>query len=275
MGSSTQKTELDPMTQEFKGLALDAAKRVAGMEFTPYAGERVAGLDPLQQQAMAGYGALSLPSEYGIAGGVMQELATKTPEQRAAQLGQYTQQYTQNVIDPTIAAMQRQRAMEIPGEEAARIRAGAFGARGDVYQGERQGAYEAGMGQTLGQLQAQGYQGAVARMQAEDAARAAAAGQLASLGGQSLGQQMAILQGQMGAGGMQQALEQQRLDVPYMDYQMAQQFPLTQFGALATGTGQLPYGSTVTTRDPWGTAGKIMSAGADLATGGAAAGWWR
>ena len=274
MGSTTQTTKLDPITQEFKKLALEAAKGVSGMEFTPYAGERVAGFDPLQQQAMAGYGALSLPSEYGIAGGVMQELATKTPEQRAAQLGQYTQQYTQSVIDPTIAAMQRERAKAITGEEAALARAGAFGSRGDVYMGERQGEYEARMGQTIGQLQAQGYQGAVARMQAEDAARAAAAGQLASLGGQSLGQQMAILQGQMGAGGMQQALEQQRLDVPYMDYQMAQQFPLTQFSALTTGTGQLPYGSTVTTRDPWGTVGKLMGAGADLATGGATAGWW-
>lgn len=267
MGSTKQTTTLDPITQEFKGLALEAAKDVSGMEYQPYGGERVAGLSDLQSQVLGGYGALTLPSEYGVAGGVMQELATRTPEQTAAQLGQYTQQYTQNVIDPTLALMERERAKAITGDEAALARAGAFGSRGDVYMGERQGEYEALMGQTLGQMQAQGYQSAVARMQAEDAARASAAGQLAGLGGQQLQNQQAILAAQMGAGEAQRQLEQQRLDALYADFIAQQQFPLSQFSALATGAGSVPTATTTTTRDPLGAFGKILAAGGSTAMG--------
>lgn len=262
MGSTTKTTTLDPVTQEFKQLALDAAKNVAGMEYTPYTGERIAGASDLQKTALAGYGALTLPSEYTTASSALTSLATQTPEQRAAQLGQYTQQYTQNVIDPTIAAMQRQRAKDITGEQANIASAGAFGSRRDVYQGERQGEYEALMGKTIGDLQAQGYQSAVARMQAEDAARASAAGQLVGLGGQRLANQQSIYAAQMGAGDFTRQLAQQALDNLYADFLAKQQFPLTQFSTLATGTASMPTGATETTRDPLGTFGRIMTAGA-------------
>lgn len=250
MGTKTTN-KMDPAQEEFMQVVTGAAKDIYSKPYEAYTGERVAALDPMQQQAIAGYGALTLPSEYGVAGDVMTQLATRTPEERAAQLGEYTQQYTQNVIDPTIAAMERQRAQAVTGDEAALARAGAFGSRGDVYMGERQGAYEAQMGQTLGQLQAQGYQGAVARMQAEDAARASAAGQLAGLGGQQLQNQLGILGAQTAAGEMGRGYQQQMLDVPYQDYLAAQNYPLTQFGVLTGAAGAFPAGiGTETTSGP-------------------------
>ena len=67
-----------------------------------------------------------------------------------------------------MAALQRQRAQARVGEEAQAIKAGAFGGdRRSVYEGERQGAFEAQMGQTLGQMQAQGYSQAVQRAAAK------------------------------------------------------------------------------------------------------------
>lgn len=250
------------------------AGQIAGMEFTPYTGERVAGMTGLQEQALAGYGALGVPEQFGQAGSVFQEIAgmqARTPEQRAADVARYTQEYTAGVMDPTIAAMEAQRAKQRTAEAATRAKAGAFGSRGDVYRGALEGEYQVGMGQTLGQLQQQGYSQAVARQQAEDAARRAeqaqrlgAAGQLAGLGATQFQTQLAGLGAQMGAGEAQRLLGQQGLDAAYQEYLAQQQFPLTQFSALTGGASAFPAGlgtttGTTTKRDPFGSAGRLLS----------------
>jgi hypothetical protein len=260
MGTKTTTT-MDPAQAEFMQVLTGAAKDIAGTDYTPYTGERVAGMTGLQTNALEGYGGLTLPSEIRDAGGIMSQIAGRTPEQRAADISSYTQQYTQNVIDPTIAAMERQRSKDIVGEEAALIGSGAFGSRGDVFQGERAGEYDARMGQTLGQLQAQGYQSAVSRAAQEDAQRLAAAGQLAGVGGQVLQGQSGILSSQMSAGEALRGLDQQALEAAYQDYMMEQQWPLTQFGALSGAGAAFPAGIGTTTE---GGAGHTLAAIGDL-----------
>ena len=44
----------------------------------------VAGMTDLQKQALAGYGQIGVPEQFGQAGSVFQEVAGMTPEQRAA-----------------------------------------------------------------------------------------------------------------------------------------------------------------------------------------------
>jgi hypothetical protein len=56
----------------------------------------------------------------------------------------------------------------------------------------------------------------------------AAAGTLGNIGQQQFGQQMGITQGQLGAGGQQQALNQQLLNTQYQDFINQQQFPYKQ-----------------------------------------------
>jgi hypothetical protein len=56
----------------------------------------------------------------------------------------------------------------------------------------------------------------------------AAAGALGGLGQQAYGQQMGITQGQLGAGGQQQAQNQQLLNIGYQDFINQQQFPYKQ-----------------------------------------------
>lgn len=58
--------------------------------------------------------------------------------------------------------------------------------------------------------------------------RLAAAGALGGLGQQRYGQEMGITQGQLGAGGQQQALNQQLLNIGYQDFINQQQFPYKQ-----------------------------------------------
>lgn len=264
MGKSSTTTTMAPEQREFMSTVTGAARDIYGTEHQPYTGDRVAGMTGLQDTALAGYGGLTLPSELASASGYVSDFMGRTPEQSAATLADYTGQYTQNVIDPTIALMNRERQKAITGEEANIAGAGAFGSRGDVYMGERQGEYEAQLANTIGNLQAQGYQGAVARMASEDAARLGAAGQLAGLGMTGFGAQTDIAGAQMAAGEAQRLLGQQELDAIYNAYLMEQQYPLQQFGVLTGASGAFPAGLGTTTQNPsiLDTAGRILSAGA-------------
>lgn len=264
MGKSTQTqtSEMDPLQQEYmEKYIMPMAETVKGMEFTPFTGDRVAGMTDLQKQAQAGYAGLGVPEQYAQAGSVFSEIAGMTPEQRAADIAQYTQQYTAGVMDPTIAAMEAQRAKQRTQEAATRAKAGAFGSRGDVYRGALEGEYQVGMGKTLAGMQQKGYQQAVARQQAEAAQRLGAAGQLAGLGAQQFQTQLAGLGAQMGAGEAERLIGQQGLDAAYQQYMMEQQFPLTQFSALTGGSAAFPAGigtTTGSTYDPMGSAGKLL-----------------
>ena len=100
------------------------------------------------------------------------------------------------------------------------------------------------------------------RAAAEDAQRMAAAGALAGQGLQGLQSQQAILAAQTGAGEAQRLIGQQGLDAAYQQYLAKQQYPLTQFGVLTGAAGAIPkgFGTTTTTeRDPFGSAGRLMS----------------
>jgi len=264
--TQTAKAAMDPLQQKYmEQYVMPLAGKIAGSEFTPYTGERVAGMTGLQEQALAGYGALGVPEQFGQAGSVFQEIAGMTPQQRAANIAEYTQQYTSGVIDPTIAAMEQQRAKQRTAEAATRAKAGAFGSRGDVYRGALEGEYQVGMGKTLADLQQQGYQSAVARQQAEQAQRLGAAGQLAGLGSTQFQTQLAGLGAQMGAGEAQRLLGQQGLDAAYQAYLMQQQFPLTQFSTITGGAASFPAGigtTTGTTAKDAGLGGALMALGA-------------
>lgn len=278
MGSKTESTTktMDPRLAAQTDQLTSFANQLAGSQFDPYTGERVAGLSGLEQQALAGYGALNLPSEFGEVSDIYRSMATRTPQARQADIDAYTQAYTSNVIDPTMAALNRQRAQQRVGEEAQAIQAGAFGGdRRSVYEGERQGAFEAAMGQTLGGLQAQGYQQAVQRAQAEDAQRMQAAQALGGQAGTALQAQMGLLGGQMQAGALPRSLQQQGLEAAYQEYLRQYEDPFRKFGVLQGTQQVMPQGygtTTKTTRDPMGQLGQALGAAASIYSGGATLG---
>jgi hypothetical protein len=262
MGTTkTQKSTMDPIQEEFlTQTLLPFAKDIAGRDFTPYTGSRVAGLTGLQRAALSGYGDLSLPSELGEAANIYRGMATQTPEQRAADINAYTQQYTQNIIDPTMARMERQREERMV--DLAQRRGKAFGNTAfETRAGAELGAYDVGMAETLGQLQAQGYQSAMARKAAEDAQRMQAAGALAGTGMTGLQAQQGILGAQMGAGEAERALSQADLDAAYQNYLMAQQYPLQQFGVLSGASSAFPAGIGTVTETTGGLGPALQAAG--------------
>lgn len=87
MGSkSTTETKLPEFQQQFlEETVLPYATGIAEREFTPYEGERVAGMTPLQQQAMAGYGALDMGQDlYDQAASTYGDLANFQMQQMQA-----------------------------------------------------------------------------------------------------------------------------------------------------------------------------------------------
>lgn len=86
MGSSKTESKMPEFQQEFlEQTVLPYATSIAEREFTPYEGERVAGMTPLQQQAMAGYGALDMGQDlYDQAASTYGDLANFQMQQMQA-----------------------------------------------------------------------------------------------------------------------------------------------------------------------------------------------
>lgn len=271
MGKKTTTKEMPEFQKAFlTNTLMPFAEDIKNTEFDAYTGDRVAGLSDLEQQAMTGYGALTLPSEIQAASGIFSDMANRTPAQRAADIGEYTNQFTSNVVDPTVNRMLRERAQARVGEDANMIARGAFGgARRDLYEGERQGSFEANMGQTIGNLQSQGYLGAVQRANAEDMSRMNAAKSMLGAGISGLGAQTDILGRQLAAGGLERGVDQAGLDAEYQEFLRQYADPLRKFGVLTGAAGAIPTGyGTTTEKDPMGTVGKLLEAGGALGTGG-------
>jgi hypothetical protein len=272
--TETQSKTMDPRLAAQTDQLTNFANQLANSQFEQYGGQRVAGLSGLEQQALSGYGALTLPSEFQEVSDIYRGMATRTPQDRQSDIDAYTQAYTSNVIDPTMAALNRQRAQQRVGEEAQAIQAGAFGGdRRSVYEGERQGAFEAAMGQTLGGLQAQGYQQAVNRANLEDQMKMGAAQALGGQAGTALQAQMGLLGGQMQAGALPRSLEQQDLEAAYQEYIRGYEDPFRKFGVLQGTQSVMPQGygtTTTTTKDPMGQFGGLMQGAGSLFKGYAA-----
>ena len=254
MGSTTKTTEYIDNTTEasmpkfqedyIRNVVLPKATEIGNAEYDPYSGDRVAGMNPLEEKAMLGYGELDMGTDaYLAAGDVYSGLAGRTPQDQAAQIAQYQNQFTSGVIDPTMAAMERQRGKDIVGEQGQITGANAFGnSRRDVFQGERAGEYDARMGQTLAQLNQQGLQYGTGRAAAEDQLRMQAAGSMAGNAGSALKSTMAGLGSQLTAGSVGRGMDQAELDAAYEEYLMSMQYPLTQLTALQGGAASIPAG---------------------------------
>ena len=240
--TKTTTSKMDPIQQQFiEETLLPFAQEISGTPYETFEGERVAGFTPTQQRALYGYGQLSLPSELATASGVVQDVATMTPEELSAQRAQYAQEYTDLIMDPTRRRLKREQDIARSTEAGQMTRAlggAGFGStRRGIAEGEREAARDVAMGELEARIAGQGLDYGTQRLMSDIGLRTGAAGQLAGLGMTGLGAEIDILGRQMGAGEAERALEQARLDVPYEDYLAAMQYPLTQFGVL-TGAGQ-------------------------------------
>jgi len=213
MGSGSQTTtskatipgELKPL---YRAIG-DVGTRVAEQPFTPYTGDFVAGVSETSMAAQPYY------EQMGA-------LAGLTPAEYQSRIQQNLSGFTTNVVDPALAAAQRQRDISRMQEQSDIARAGAFGnIRRGVVEAESQAAYDIGLNQLTADLMRQGYDQAAAQTMAQMEMGLGAAG--AAAGG---------LQ-QLGA--LQQTTEQAALEADYNEFLRQQGYDVGLLSALTGG----------------------------------------
>lgn len=280
-GASTTTAEIPEWQKQQQQEVFQAAKGLAGTPFVPYTGPRVAGFNPDQlRQFQATRGLFETGMQYDPLTGI-QELAQREAPQigqvgslLGADIGAYQSPYTQQVIDQSMADIQRQADIARGQAQSRAIGAGAFGgSRSALLETESQRPYIEQQARTAAGLRESGFQQAqraaesdIARQQQmamfapelELRARQQQAGLLGGVGAE----QMARL-GQLGQiGQQQQLLQQQALGVPYQEFQRALGYGPQQLGLLQAGLGTPLVGQT--TQQKTGT-GDILGTAAQLA----------
>jgi hypothetical protein len=236
---------------------LGKTEALTGTPYQAYGGERIAGFTPMQQQAFQSVANLQ-PSQQlgvgtqiaGLAGlqglGASQQYAQQATSPGSMQA--YMSPYTNLALEPQMREAARRSAMEGQQAQAMAAQRGAFGgSRSAIMEAERQ--------RNLGQLQSDIY-GRGMQTAFEQARQAQqfgadlglrgaatglqAAGQLGQLGQTQFGQQKDVIQGQLSAGEQQRALEQQRLQQAYQDFQAQRQYPYQQLSFMSDMLRGLP-----------------------------------
>ena len=280
-GKQTQSVSLPAYQEEQARELFQAGKSLAGTPFVPYTGPRVAGFNPDQlQQFQATRGLFETGMQYdpltGLQGLAQQEAPQigQVGSLLGADIGAYQSPYQQQVIDQSMADIQRQADMARTRAQSSAIGAGAFGgSRATLLEGESQRPYIEQQARTAAGLRESGFQQAqraaesdIARQQqmamfAPELELRARQQQAGLLGGVGMEQQARL--GQLGQiGQQQQQLQQMGLQAPYEEFQRALGYGPQQFGLLAAGQG-VPT-PTTTTQQKTGT-GDILGTAAQLA----------
>ena len=214
---TTQTVELPEWARPYAKDTLAKGAALTDINKNPYqqyGGERIAGFQPLQQQAFKTVGGM----DAGPAG-------------FQAGIGQYMSPYMQNVVDIEKREAGRQAGIAGTQQQAQATQAGAFGGGRDaIMRAER----ERNLAQQMGDIQSRGSQ--------------AAYEQAANQFRQGIQQQsgLAQMQGQMGAQQQQQA--QRPLDMAYQDFLNQQNYPYKQLGFMSDLVRGMPLGQQSTSQ---------------------------
>lgn len=283
-GATTQTAEVPDYLQDLYTEASRRGLEAADIPFQPYTGEMVAGFTPDQMQAMQAtrglFGqAMDLDPRSNLAALARQG----TPTVQAASLldtdiARYQDPFTEQVLEPALADIQRRQDMQQQRAQDRAIRAGAFGgSRSALIESEATRPFAEEAAQTIAGLRSAGF-GQALNMAERDAARRQQAAinqanlelrareQQAGLLGGELGEQYRTLGLLSGIGGQQQALEQARLQTQRAEFDRELGFPAYQLGLLNTAAGGIsPAVIGQRTQKETGL-GDILGAGAGLAS---------
>ena len=260
--TSTQKT-VSPYAQPLASNMLEKANALTNAPTPVYTGQLTAGYSPMQQQAWQGLSSLTLPTALTNAGTNLNDISQQAQNMSynpntitanqfdATQAQKYMNPYIQASLDPQLAALQRQQAINQQADLAKLTQAGAYG-------GSRQAILQAQNNENLLRQQSgligsgynQAYQNATQQFNA-DAARDLQAQQLnqaanqfgatyglqglqaatqaqtaaANAGAQQAQYGLQNLQSMNKAGTEQQALDQQALNAQYNEYLRQLKYP--------------------------------------------------
>jgi hypothetical protein len=259
--STTQTQDLPEWAKPYAQDVLSKGKAVTDLDqnpYQPYGGNRIAGFDPMQQQAFQGAQNMRVAPQIGQATaasvgaglGGFDVAGQSTTGGFQNQVGGYMNPYLQMSLAPQIA--EANRAYDISGtrQQSAATQAGAFGgSREAIMAAENERNRNTGINQIVGQ----GYNTAFTNAQnqynqnlqnqlAGYGMANQAAGQLGNLGQSQYQQGMGInaLQAQYGA--QQQAQQQRGLDTAYQDFLTQKNYPYQQLSYMSNLVRGTPMG---------------------------------
>ena len=288
--SSTQT--IDPWQKGILSNNVSRAQGIADRPFESFMGQGYAPLSQNQRTAMTGAqnlngaGAPAIDMGINAAGGLLgfnpQQISASTAmnPNAAAGMSQWQNPYTDQVVNSSLADIERSRGIAINDNRDRAIAARAFGgSRQGVADGVTNEAYGRIAADTASGLRAQGFNTAAGYAQ-QDAARglnanqfnagaqntAAAQNQGADLQGAGLRQNASGLLGQLGqqqfnnglgyvnaltqTGAMEQQTQQGQNQFDYNEFLRRQQQPYTGQGLINQSLGLLPSSSTITQTSP-------------------------
>jgi hypothetical protein len=233
----------------------EQGKKLQQKPYTPYSGELVAPLNDIQKQAISQiqqYGQTAQPYYNEAAGMTRGVAAGLTPEGYQQGVQGYMSPFLQNAVGATVAQLNnvnQQQQNQLAGNA---ITQGAFGGdRSGIARGNLINQQNLAMGQTIGQMEQQGYQNAAANYMAGLGQTGQMAQQLANLG---LGGQQAGLAGAQAigeAGTIPYNIAQAEDAAKYGQFAQGQAYPIQMLGFLAnmaSGLGAGQGGTTSTTQ---------------------------
>lgn len=256
---------------------------------TPYMGNTVAGINPMQQAAIDAAGGSIGMSQPGFdtALGAVGEAANYTPGMMAgADYSPYLNPYLANVEGYALQNADRAYRQNLNSIADQAIGANAFGgSRQGVAEGVAAAENARQVGDLSAQLRSQGFTNAQTAMQS-DYDRGLQGAQLNAQAGQMYGQLAAAdqesylqsLQSALSAGNITQQQAQALLTQAQQQYDAQKQYPLEQLDINASTLASTPYGGSVTKITPtqgsplMGALGGLGLGNTLFSTGGALAG---
>ena len=229
------QTTIPDYAKPYMERMLGKAEALGKAPYQSYKGQRIAGFDPMQEQAFQAAANLGPAQQIGtgteLAGmGGLQALGAGQQYQQMVTnpgaVSQFMSPFQQNVTD-----MEKREAMRqagIAGTQRAARQAGS-GSMGGYRQGIENAEANRNLMQQMGDIQTRGSQSAYdqamknigfgADLGLRGAGQATASGAtLGQLGQTQFGQEEAAMRAQAAAGGQRQALEQERLTQDYQDF---------------------------------------------------------
>ena len=279
----TQVTELPEWAKPYAKDILSKGSALTDVNANPYqtyGGDRIAGFSPLQTQAMTGaqnmqtaeqgQAGTALSAMSGLGGLGVANQATTGGFQN--QVGGYMNPYLQMSLAPQLAEANRGYDISGAKQQSAATQAGAFGgSREAIMAAENERNRNMGLQNIVGQGYNTAFNNAQNQYNQNNQTQLAglglantAAGTLGQLGGQQFQQGMDINKLQSGYGAMQQAQQQQGLDVAYQNFQDQRNYPYKQLGYMSDLLRGTPTGSSSVTNmyaPPANVAGQIAGLG--------------
>jgi hypothetical protein len=161
----------------------------------------------------------------------------------------YMNPYNQQVIDASMADLERQRLMQQNQLGAQATAARAFGgSRQGIAEAETNRAFAQQGGQLAAQLRQQGFNTALGAAQGQQGQQLAAAGQLGNLAQQGFNMGQSINQQQQQFGTMQQAINQALIDAARAQYGGFTGAPMASLSAPLAAVGAANMGQNTSTQ---------------------------